>query len=162
MKVFLGIINKIDIFLNSISEIILVCMVLLTVTDVLFRMFGASAILGTYELVGVMGGIVIAFALPRTSWDKGHVCVDLLIENRSEAVKNTFFVITRIIGIVIMAFVSWNLMLKGMHLYKAGEVSMTLHLPYYPWSFAFAFCFFIESITLLSDIFRIFDNGEQK
>ncbi len=150
MKAFLGVVKKIDIYLNSIAEIILVCMVLLTVMDILFRLFGRSAIMGTFELVGVMGGIVIAFSLPQTSWDRGHVFVDLLIENRSDAVKNTIFVITRIVGIIIMAFVAWNLIKKGMHLKEAGEVSMTLHLPYFPWSFAFGVCFLIESITLLS------------
>jgi TRAP-type C4-dicarboxylate transport system permease small subunit len=162
MKAFLSVVNKIDNFLNSIAEIIMVCMVLLTVLDVLLRVFGRSAIMGTFELVGVMGAIVISFSLPRTQWDKGHVIVDLLIENRSEAVKNTFFVITRIVGIVVMAFVSWNLVIKGMHLYTAGETSMTLHLPYFPWPFIFAFCFLLESITLLTDIFRIFENGEQQ
>jgi TRAP-type C4-dicarboxylate transport system permease small subunit len=162
MKAFLGVINKIDHFLNSIAELFLVIMVLLTVTDVIFRVFGGSAIMGTYELVAVMGGIVIAFAVPRTSWDKGHVIVDLLIENRSAAAKNTVYVITRIVGVIVMLFLSWNLLRKGMHLQKAGEVSMTLHLPYFPWSYAFALCFFIESITLLTDIFRIFEKGEQK
>jgi TRAP-type C4-dicarboxylate transport system permease small subunit len=162
MKAFLGVVKKIDIYLNSIAEIILVSMVLLTVMDILFRLFGKSAIMGTFELVGVMGGIVIAFSLPRTSWDRGHVFVDLLIENRSAVAKNTIFVITRIVGIIIMAFVAWNLMKKGMHLKEAGEVSMTLHLPYFPWSFAFGACFLIESITLLADIFRIFDSGEEK
>lgn len=162
MKAFLKVVKKIDLWLNSISEITLVCMVLLTVTDVLFRVFGASPIVGTYEIVAVMGGIVIAFAVPKTSWDKGHVFVDILIENRSAAVKNTIFIITRIVGILIMAFLSWNLLKKGMHLQKSGEVSMTLHVPYYPWAYAFALCFLIESITLLTDIFKLFDNGEQK
>jgi TRAP-type C4-dicarboxylate transport system permease small subunit len=162
MKAFLGVVRKIDNFLNSIAEIVMVCMVLLTVMDILFRLFGRSAIMGTFELVGVMGAIVISFSLPQTQWDKGHVIVDLLIENRSEAVKNAFFIFTRIAGIVIMAFASWNLVLKGMHLYTAGETSMTLHLPYFPWPFIFAVCFLMESITLLTDIFKIFDNGEQQ
>ncbi|MBN2402447.1 MAG: TRAP transporter small permease [Spirochaetes bacterium] len=162
MKAFLGIVKKVDYFLNTIAEFFLVIMVLLTVTDVLLRYFGSSAITGTYELVAIMGGIVIAFAVPQTSWDRGHVFVDFLIENRTPAVKNTIYIITRIIGIVVMFFLSWNLMKKGMHLQKAGEVSMTLHVPFYPWCYAFAVCFFIVGITLVADIFKIFNGGEQK
>jgi TRAP-type C4-dicarboxylate transport system permease small subunit len=162
MKAFTGIIKRIDYWMNSISEIVLVCMMLLTVTDVLFRILGASPIIGTYELVAVAGAIVIGFAVPRTSWDKGHVFVDILTENRSRTVKNTFFIITRIAGIIVMAFLAWNLLRKGIHLQKSGEVSMTLHVPNFPAAYALAFCFFVESITLITDIFRISEDGEQK
>ncbi len=162
MKALLGAIKRFNHLLNSLSEIILMVMVLLTVIDVILRMFRLSPITGTYELVAVMGAMVIGFALPKTTWDRGHVFVDILIENRSDAVKNVFFIITRIIAIVIMALVSWNLFKKGMHLQKAGEVSMTLHVPYYPWAYILSFCFLIESITLITDIVRIFDSGEQK
>ncbi|MBN2040203.1 MAG: TRAP transporter small permease [Spirochaetes bacterium] len=162
MKAFLGIVEKIARFLNSISELFLVIMVGLTVIDVVLRFFGSSAITGAYELVAVMGGIVIAFAVPKTSWDRGHVFVDFFIENRSKAVKNTIYILTRIAGIIIMLLLSWSLVKKGMHLQKAGEVSMTLHVPYYPWCYAFGICFFIESITLLTDIFRVFVNREEK
>jgi len=137
-------------------------MVLLTVADVIFRVIGATPILGTYELVGVMGGLVISFAVPKTSWDRGHVMVDILIEGRSEVVKNIFYIITRIMGIIIMFILGWNLIDKGLFLQKTGQVSPTLRMPYYPWVYAFGVCFFLESIILLTDIFRIFDSGEQK
>jgi TRAP-type C4-dicarboxylate transport system permease small subunit len=162
MKAFLGIIRRIANILNSLAEFFLVCMVFLTVADVIFRVIGATPILGTYELVGVMGGLVIAFAVPKTSWERGHVFVDILIEGRSDTVKNIFYVITRIMGIVIMFLVGWNLIDKGWFLQKTGQVSPTLRMPYYPWVYAFGVCFFVESITLLTDIFRIFDSGEQK
>lgn len=141
--------------MNTLAGVVLVFMMLLTVADVVLRIFG-TAILGTYELVAVSGAIVVGFAVPQTSWGRGHVCVDFAIENRSAVVKNTIFIITRLLGICLFALLSFYLFRKGIHLYKTGEVSLTLHIPYFPAAFGLSFCFFIECFTLITDIFKTF------
>jgi len=155
MNAFLAVFRRITNWMNALAGAVLVLMMLLTVADVILRCFG-TAILGTYELVAVAGAIVVGFAVPKTTWDKGHVCVDFLVENRSPAVKNTVFIITRIVSIVLFALLAWYLLLKGIHLYKTSEVSLTLHIPYFPWACALSFCFFIEVFALIGDIFKIF------
>ena len=155
MNAFVAVFKRIVNWMNTLAGIVLFLMMMLTVADVILRCFG-SAILGTYELVAVAGAIVVGFAVPKTTWDKGHVCVDFLVENRSETVKNTVFIITRILGICLFALLSIFLLLKGIHLYKTGEVSLTLHIPYFPAACALAFCFFIEVFALIGDIFKIF------
>jgi TRAP-type C4-dicarboxylate transport system permease small subunit len=107
-------------------------------------------------LVAVAGAVVIGFAVPETSLEKGHVYVDFLIENRSDAVRNAILVLTRIMGIALFGLLSYRLCLKGIHLYKTGEVSLTLQLPYYPAAFGLAFCFFIQCFALIADIFKIY------
>jgi TRAP-type C4-dicarboxylate transport system permease small subunit len=92
----------------------------------------------------------------QTSWDRGHIYVDFLVEKRSDAVRKIFFVSTRILGIAIFALLAWNLFLKAGHLHKSGEVSMTLHIPYYPAAYSLAFCFAAECLVLVADVFRIF------
>jgi TRAP-type C4-dicarboxylate transport system permease small subunit len=152
---FVALFRKVSGWMNGLAGIVLFFMMMLTVTDVVLRIFG-TAILGTYELVAVSGAIVVGFAVPQTSWGRGHVCVDFLVENRSPAVKNTVFIITRIMGIILFSLLSFYLLRKGIHLYKTGEVSLTLHIPYYPAAYGLAFCFFIECFVLITDICRIF------
>ena len=158
MKSFVLTIKKSDIWLNTTAEMVLVVMMLLTVLDVALRTFG-KPIVGTYELVALAGALVIGFALPKTSWDRGHVFVDILLENRSAAVKNGLFVFTRIVGIIIYALLSYNLFRKGMVLQRAGEVSLTLRIPMFPAAYALSLCFLVQCLTLVADIFRI---GEGK
>lgn len=148
--------------MNIIAEAVLFIMLMLTVVDVILRSF-SRPLVGTYELVAVAGAVVIGFAVPQTSWERGHVYVDFLLEKRSEAIKNAFFICTRIVGIILWAFLSYNLLKKGLHLYKTGEVSLTLHIPYYPAAYSLAFCFLIQCFSLVCDIFRIFTtkSGEQ-
>ncbi len=161
MNVFVSMIRRINIWMNTVAEAVLFIMMMLTVVDVILRIFG-KPLVGTYELVAVAGAIVIGFAVPQTSWERGHVYVDFLLENRSTAVKNAFFICTRIVGIILWGFLSYNLLRKGLHLYKTGEVSLTLHIPYYPAAYSLAFCFFIQCFSLMTDICRIFTkSGEQ-
>jgi len=155
MGAFIAVFRKMSGWMNGLAGIVLFFMMMLTVVDVVLRIFG-TAILGTYELVAVSGAIVVGFAVPQTSWGRGHVCVDFLVENRSAAVKNTVFAITRIMGICLFALLSFYLFRKGIHLYRTGEVSLTLHIPYYPAAYGLAFCFFIECFVLITDIIRIF------
>jgi TRAP-type C4-dicarboxylate transport system permease small subunit len=154
MKSFVAMIRRADIWMNTVAEAVLVGMMMLTVIDVGLRTFG-TPIVGTYEMVAIAGAIVIGFAVPKTSWDRGHVFVDLLVENRSRAIKNGLFIATRIVGIIIYALLSWNLMKKGMVLQKAGEVSLTLRIPLYPAAYALSLCFLVQTFTLVADIFRI-------
>ena len=146
--------------MNAIAEVVVVLMMMITVTDVVLRTFG-TPIPGTYELVAMMGALVVGFAIAKTSWDRGHVYVDMLIENRSPVVKNAFFVSTRVLGIVIYALITWSLTRKGMLFHKSGEVTMTLRIPLYPAAYALAVCFFVQCLSLTGDILRINENKQQ-
>ncbi|HEX2966684.1 MAG TPA: TRAP transporter small permease [Syntrophorhabdaceae bacterium] len=147
-------------WMNSVAELALFIMMLLTVIDVILRRFFGSPIVGTYDLVAMIGAIVVGFAVPKTSWDRGHVFVDVLLENRTKVIKNGFFVVTRIVGIVLFALLSYYLFQKGMFLLKSGETSMTLRVPVYPVAFALSLCFLIQCFSLITDIFRTFHIGE--
>lgn len=160
MRSAVAVVKKIDVWMNTVAEAVLVTMMMLTVFDVVLRTLG-KPIVGTYELVAMSGAIVIGFAVPKTSWDRGHVFVDFLIEKRSRAVKNGFFIATRIVGIGIYGLLSYNLMRKGMVLQKAGEVSLTLQIPFFPAAYALSLCFFVQSLTLLADILRINEGKDQ-
>ncbi len=150
--------RKFSAWMNTFAGWLLLIMMMLTVLDVVMRALG-SGILGTYELVAVAGALVIGFAIPQTSFEKGHVSVDFLIEHRSAAVKKSILFITRIMGIMLFALLGWNLLIKGINLYRGGEVSLTLHVPYFPVSFALSLCCLVQCLTLINDIIRIFDSG---
>jgi len=159
MKAFVRFWKKTFKWMNTVAEAALFLMMVLTVVDVILRTFG-HAIVGTYELVAMMGAIVVGFSLCQTSSDRGHVFVDMLIENRSPAVKNAFSIVTRIVGIVLFAFLAYHVANKAIGLKSHGDVSMTLRLPYWPFTFALAFCFLVECFALITDILRISDSEE--
>ena len=78
MEAFLDKVKQLSRFFNVIAGISITFIMLLTVMDVILRTF-KRPIVGTYEVVAFSGALVIAFAIPLTSWFRGHIFVDFFV-----------------------------------------------------------------------------------
>lgn len=154
MKGFLNQVFKFARFLNIIAGITLTFMMFLTVSDVILR-FMRRPIVGTYELVAFSGAVVIGFALPYTSWLRGHIFVDFLISRFPKIIRNIFNIATRLLAICLFLLIGWNLFLYGRDLYRSGEVSLTLQMPFYPVAYGVGVCCLIQSLVLFCDILKV-------
>lgn len=155
------IINKVEglsKFLNIIAGITITFMMFLTVVDVIMRYF-RRPIIGTYELVAFSGAIVIGFAVPLTTFLKGHMLVDFFILRFPKGLRNTINIITRFLGIGLFSLLGWNLIKLGMDLYRTGEVSLTLQLPFYPVAFGVGICCFVQCLVLIVHILQVIGNS---
>ena len=158
MANLLGIGLRVSRFLYGVAGVTLVFMMLLTVVDVILRIFGRP-ITGTYEMVGFSGAVVIGFALPFTSWIRGHVYMEFLIQRFPKHVRDRMNLSTRVVGIILFLLIAYNLIIVGIDLQKSGEVSPTLRFPFYPVVYGVGICFFIECLVLFCDILKI--RGDQ-
>jgi TRAP-type C4-dicarboxylate transport system permease small subunit len=155
MNGFLNKINGLSRFFNVIAGISLTFLMLLTVMDVILRTL-KRPIVGTYELVAFSGAVVIGFAVPLTSWLRGHIFVDFFILRFSQKVRNIFNITTRCLVIVLFFLIGWNLIKYGMDLQKSGEVSLTLQMPFYPVAYGVGVCCFVQCLVLICDVIKIF------
>lgn len=140
---------------NWISAVAVMLMMLLTVLDVILRFF-RSPIPGTYEIVGLLGALAISFALGYTSMEKGHIAVDFLVQRFSDTVKMVISAVNNIIAMLFFAVAAWQSILYGAGLLKAGEVSMTLQVPTWPFVFGIAVGCILLCLVLLVEIMRAF------
>ena len=152
---FLDKVWKLSRLINFIAGSSLAFVMFLTVADIILRSF-RRPIIGTYDIVTFSGAVVIGFSLPFTSWMRGHVYTDFLILRFSQKIRNIFNIVTRGMGIWLFIMIGWNLIKYGMDLKKAGEVSHTLTMPFYPVAYELGICCFIQCLVLLCDILRIF------
>lgn len=129
-------------------------MLLFTLTDVLMRAFG-KPIVGDFEIISFLGAVVIGFALPYTSMVKGHISVDFFLAMLPSKVGDRFQVATRIVGIALFLWASWNFILMSFDLIETHTVTPVFRMPYYPISFGLAFCCIIQCFTFLSQILKI-------
>lgn len=137
--------------MNDIGGVVLTFMMVITLTDVILRFIG-KPITGTYELVFLAGAVVIACAIPRTSIEGGHVSVDLITGTLSSRTRRIMAVFTRLCGIGFFFFLGWNLFALGTRLFVAEEVSLTLHVPYYPIAYILGVCAYVECVVLFVDL----------
>lgn len=154
MRWFLNKIWNLTRGLNFIGGTSLAFIMFLTVADIILRTF-RKPIVGTFEIVAFSGAIVIGFSLPYTSWVRGHVYTDFVVSRFSEKIRNRFSVFTRILGIGLFIVLGIELIKYGLDLKKAGEVSPTLMMPFYPVAYGLGGCSFIQSLVLLCDLLRI-------
>jgi TRAP-type C4-dicarboxylate transport system permease small subunit len=154
MKGLFDILLKVSKILGHIGGVALTFMMFLTVADVLMRA-NRRPILGTYELVALSLAIVIGFAIPKISLDRGHVCMTLLLDKlskRNRAIMNTF---TRILCIILFVIIGYNLFLIAREFHTSGEVTPTLKMPFFPIAYCVGVCCFIECFVFIFDIAKI-------
>lgn len=144
--------------LDRIAGWSLAAMMLLTVADVILRIF-RRPILGTYEIVGLLGAIVVAFAMPYTTLQRGHVSVEIVVSHLSLSAQSLVNLITRILSIILFVLIAWECLHYGNDLKASGEVSMTLCLPFYPVLYGIALASAVVCLVIVSGIFKSMAKG---
>ena len=149
--------EKITILLNKILMVVggvaVLALMALATINVGLRVFGIP-FRGTYEFVGCLGALVIAFALGYTQKRKGHIVVDILTERFPKPVNRVLDGISYFITMIFFAIVSWQIVVWGIKIWRSGEVSETLKVIYYPFIFAVGAGFAIFSLTLIVDFLK--------
>jgi TRAP-type C4-dicarboxylate transport system permease small subunit len=149
--------TKITAYLNNIltffAGLILVFMVLLTCANIVFRMFWVP-VSGTYELMGFSGALLTAFALAYTQIKKGHIAVDVLVNIFPPKTRWVLAAINNAMCFVFFILAGWQLAIKANTLRTTGEVTETLRIIYYPFTYAVALGCVVLALILLTDFLR--------
>jgi len=123
--------------LNRVAAISIAGMMILTCADVILRLF-RFPIPGTYEMVGFLGAVLVSFSLARTSMDHGHIAVDFFVSKLPQAIQNIISGINTLICAVLFGLATWHSILYANDIRRAGEVSLTLQMPIYPFIYGCA------------------------
>jgi len=140
---------------NIVASASLVGMMLLTCADVVMRYVFSRPIIGTYDLVSLMGAVLASFAMPYTMLKKGHVAVEILIQRLSKGTQLIIETFTHLIGISLFLVLVWQAIVLSRDMKAAGEVTPTLLLPFYPIVYCMAICFFGLCLAILVNLLEI-------
>ena len=147
-----GVFNM-DKLLYIIAGSVLVCMILLTLCDVVLRNFG-HPITGSMEIIQYGGCIVFGFAIPYATQLGAQVMVDIVTEKLGPGKRRAVAVVTRAVGVIIFLFVAYNFALYGFDVMRSGERTASFKIPYYPFAFALSFSFLLQSLTVFVDLIK--------
>ncbi len=137
-----------------VGGISLIVMTAASVINVGLRMIG-TPMAGIYDLVSYLGALVAALPLAYTQLKKGHVAVDIVSLKFPVTVRKTAVGISYALGIVFFGLAAWKLWVLGTILMRSGEVSETLKMPFWPFTYAVAvscvlmcFCLFVDIVSM--------------
>ena len=99
--------------------------------------------------------VVIGFSMPKVSLDRGHVCMEFLLERLPGNGRAIMMTVTRILCIVLFFLIGYNLFTIANEFRISGEVTSTIRLPFYHVAYGVGVCCFLECLVFVFDISKI-------
>ena len=130
-------------------------MIFLTCANIFLRLVW-TPIIGTFELMGYFGAIITAFALGYAQIKRTHIAVDILVLRFSKKTQRILNSVNYFICMVFFAIVSWQVAKYATTLYRTGEVTETLRVIYYPFTYGVALGCALLSLVFLTDLLKSF------
>ncbi len=149
--------DKISQFLNQallwIAGLFLIAMITITGANIVIRLFWLP-LRGTFELMGYFGAVVTAFALGYTQIKRGHIAVDIVVLRFSKKIQRILHAVNHLICMAFFSIVTWQVFKYATTLRETGEVTETLQIIYYPFTYAVALGCLILAFTFLVDFLK--------
>jgi TRAP-type C4-dicarboxylate transport system permease small subunit len=145
---YVWLLRRIVSVLGVVAGVAVVAMIAVTCADVVGRLFGWP-IKGAYDIVELLGAIIIAGGLPYTTGCKGHVAIELFFQKLSRLGRIIVDTVARVITISMFSFLTWRFMLYGTELRASGQGTATLGWPVFWLAWWMALCTGVMVLVIL-------------
>ena len=164
MMAEMEILDKINRYLNQalilLGGVFLVGMIFLTCSNIFLRLVWVP-IDGTFELMGFFGAVITAFALGHTQMKKGHIAIDIVVNQFSAGTARVLSVINHLICMIFFGIVSWRLIIWATTLCRTGEITETLRIIFYPFTYAVALGCLVLTLVFLIGLLKLLLKKEE-
>ena len=153
------ILQKISRILNRsfmlVAGVFMVAMILITCANIFLRIVWVP-IKGTFELMGFFGAVATAFVLGYAQMKRSHISVDILVNRFPQRIQKIFSGINYFICMIFFTIVGWQIYRLATTLRQTGEVTETLRIIYYPFTYGVALGCLLLAMALLVDFLKLF------
>jgi len=154
MKILETISRILSVIFLWIAGAFMIAMILMTCANIFLRLVWVP-IPGTTELMGFFGAVATAFALGYTQLKKAHIAVDIVVNRFSERIQTIFNGINYILSMMFFGIAGWQISRWAATIQKTGEVTETLRIIYYPFTYGVALGCFLMALILLVDFLKL-------
>ena len=160
MQILASVTRFLDGVLAFVAGVALVSMVLLTCSNIFLRTIWIP-ISGTFELLGFLGAIATTFALGYTQRFRMHIAVTVLVDRFSSVTKTALIVLNDLICMVFFILAGWQIILMSNNYVRQGEVTETLQIIFYQFTYGTALgCLMLALVFLSQALQTIFVKQE--
>jgi TRAP-type C4-dicarboxylate transport system permease small subunit len=146
--------------LTGIAGCALVCMTALICCNIAMRLVFNTPITGTYELMGLCGALVTALSLGYTQLQRKHISVVILTNTFPPQWQHAATVVSDLVCMIFFGAIAWQISKWSTTLLRTGEVTETLRIIYYPFTYAVALGCAVLALILLTDTLKVFFPGK--
>jgi len=162
MESFWIFLDKLQDYMKMVAAFFVVGMAAVTCSDVILRVVANNPIFGSEELVSICSLLVMGCALPYSHKKDVHIGVEILIRLFSKKTQAMVKVVTDLLSVILMAVISWRMLIFAGSIAESGERSMNLQLPMHYFAYILGGGFIIFTIFILKDIIMFFKGAEER
>jgi TRAP-type C4-dicarboxylate transport system permease small subunit len=149
---FLGWLSKsVNYGLVGIAGCCLLFMLGLTCANIVLRLAWVP-VQGTVELMGLCGAMLTACALGFTQRKRAHISVDVLFQTFPPPIRRVLECFNYLVCCAFFGLVAWRIAGWATTLRHTGEVTETLRIIYYPFTYVVALGFGVLAFVFLVDL----------
>ena len=139
----------------------IIAMMLLVVSNVIGRLLDLP-IAGTFELVELMGAVLVAGVLAYTALMKRHVTVELVVKRLTPRVQGVTGIITALVTTVLIFIMTWQAVMIGWRAWLDEHVSDILGIPITPFIYFVACGLAMLGVVSLRELFEFLAKAVRK
>ena len=124
----------------------------LIVADVVLRYCFNTPIYGGRDIGKLMLLVMVALSTAYSARTGGQVAIEVFSSFLKPRLLRLTDISVRSGAVIMLLVLAWRLMMSGFSADRFGEVSLTLHIPYAPFYYVFAFGMLLYAIVLVVEI----------
>lgn len=141
--------------LTYLGHAVLIAMVLLTVTDIVLRRFFNSPLVFSYEITTFMLLVYVFCVGPYSFASNRSISIDVVTTGYPPKIRKVTEMIARLIGAILWGLIGWRTIHQALFLWKMGQISGLLSIPFFPFTFFVAFASLLLALVLLIQSFEV-------
>ncbi len=138
---------------SQFAQFALVLVMLVIVANILMRIWW-KPLPGSYELVEIMGAVILSMGAAYCAIARGHVTVSLLLDKLSRKKQSAVDIFTSFISFIFISAIGWGLLKYAKMTYVRGLETSPLSIPLYPVYFLVAAGLIMLAITALLQLIK--------
>jgi TRAP-type C4-dicarboxylate transport system permease small subunit len=146
--------------LMAVAAFFLLAMMLMTCADIVCRRVW-KPLPGVFELMGLFGSLVVACALGYTQKRKDHLAVDIVTNLYPGIIQKILETVNRLACMLFAALACWQVAKVAENLMRTGEVTETLRMIYYPFTYGVAIGFGLLAAVFFVEMLKVFDSDKE-
>ena len=126
-----------DLF-SWVAVVAIAAMLGITVVDIIGSKLFGKPLLGSGDIIGLLGLIVAAFAIAQTEIYRQHVRIDFIIVLFKKRIQAIIGIVSSLIALIFIGLLVWKSVDYGIYMQASKIGSPTLRIAFFPFGYLIA------------------------